>query len=1689
MQNSLNNLVIKRNIISLWNAVDTLHNEHITSSTIKTNNTMVNSNINTIKTEILNTVNTSLTSKSDVGHKHSISDVTDYVAPDLSPYAKTEDISKTYLTKSLAGETYSPIVHNHSISEVTDLSDKLDLKSDTGHNHDIDDITDLTKTLNGKSNTGHNHSISEVTDLSDKLDLKSDIGHTHSSSDIFDLEDELKEKSDVGHGHEIDDIKDLSTTISLLSTKAYVDDEISKKANSSHEHSISDITNLTNTISSINSSISTLNSGKSNVGHKHEIDDITDLSDTISSINSSISSLNSGKSDTGHKHEIDDITNLTKTLNGKSNTDHKHEIDDITDLTKTLNGKSNVGHEHVSSEITDLNDTISSALSPYAKTEDISKTYLTKSLAGETYSPITHNHSISDVEGLSTKIKSLEDDISGKADVGHKHEIDDITNLTKTLNGKSNTDHKHSISDVTDYVAPDLSPYAKTEDIKASYLTKSDAANTYLTSSTATSTYETIANVNTLSSNINTKFTKYYTSEEINAKLSALSTDISNTYETIENVNTKIKATNDKFANYYTTSDIDTKLSELSTNVENTYETKAIVTDKLSALSSDISNTYETKANVTSKLSALSTSFDTKLSKYTNTETLEKNYDDSSEVDAKISALSTNIANTYETIENVNTLSSDVNNKFTNYYTSEEINTKLSDLSANVEKTYETKENVTNRLSALSTSFDTKLSKYTNTETLEDNYYNKEYINTTLSGYTNTETLEKNYYNKSAIDEQLETKASASHTHTISEITDYSPPDLTPYAKSEDVDTNIAAVNKSISDLSSTINANYTDTETLEKNYYNKSAIDNQITTINSNISDLSSSINTNLSENYLTKSSASSTYETIENVNSIFTSISEDISTLKTKTQNQTASENETSFNGNIIANTINGVSISDQSNYTTMSFASIVRSDGGMDIGRYIDFHNMTSEGTLEDIDYNCRLDWNNNILNSSNTFTAPNIKSDNETRLQSTETKNTQQDERLTSIEADLTTKANTSHTHQISEIEDLSTKITSVDNSISDIQSNKVDKSTFNEYVVSSGEQISTINTTITSLTTKTYVDEQLSSKANASHTHVFKDITDLSDALEPYAKSIDTLNSGKSDIDHKHISSEITDLNDTITTALSPYAKSEDVNNSISTINTSLSNYLTKSEANTYLSKSDASSTYLTSVTASKTYSPITHEHTSSEITDLNDTLSPYAKSADVNKAISDINTNKLDTYKFDKYIESNDKALATKADSVHTHSISEISELGTSLSNKADINHTHTISDISDLTETLENKLTAPLSSTPSVKSCKATYNSADSSAYNLHFDITYTFTDSSYIACFNTSVSDKSIFTLSFNYTQSSSSSTYTTTLYIRSTTNDAYEIYADKTDYITIAGYTINPGTLKFNLIFSISSDTAITYNNISAFTYNDTIFTTYRKYDGILLADNISPNINERINNKADKSHQHFTKDIVGLPEVLSAVSWTGHTHTVSEVDGLNTKLDEMKTAIISAIYPVGSVYYSVNNTSPATLFGIGTWQHLPSSKYTRIADSSSDVSSISTGGSDNITVNNLPAHYHTTTTYDCIGSDDINSDGIVQFQQDMNQWIKEDVATVMGGTLSGGGVTRKTIVHSGTEQGPYEIGVSFSEKAPSGETWISQWRECKNPGICYGIYQIPTGLAGNSDAFYPSYVELHAWVRTA
>jgi hypothetical protein len=68
----------------------------------------------------------------------------------------------------------------------------------------------------------------------------------------------------------------------------------------------------------------------------------------------------------------------------------------------------------------------------------------------------------------------------------------------------------------------------------------------------------------------------------------------------------------------------------------------------------------------------------------------------------------------------------------------------------------------------------------------------------------------------------------------------------------------------------------------------------------------------------------------------------------------------------------------------------------------------------------------------------------------------------------------------------------------------------------------------------------------------------------------------------------------------------------------------------------------------------------------------------------------------------------------------------------------------------------------------------------------------------------------------------------------------------------------------------------------------------------------------------------------------------------------------------------IYPVGSIYLSVNNTNPGTLFG-GTWVAFGAGRMligVNPADTRFDTAQ-ETGGTDTITANMLPAHTHPIT----------------------------------------------------------------------------------------------------------------------
>ena len=96
-------------------------------------------------------------------------------------------------------------------------------------------------------------------------------------------------------------------------------------------------------------------------------------------------------------------------------------------------------------------------------------------------------------------------------------------------------------------------------------------------------------------------------------------------------------------------------------------------------------------------------------------------------------------------------------------------------------------------------------------------------------------------------------------------------------------------------------------------------------------------------------------------------------------------------------------------------------------------------------------------------------------------------------------------------------------------------------------------------------------------------------------------------------------------------------------------------------------------------------------------------------------------------------------------------------------------------------------------------------------------------------------------------------------------------------------------------------------------------------------------------------------------IKLKDKYWATSGIVHGHTT-----LNTYLDRL---VLNKIYPVGSIYMSVNSTSPATLFG-GTWQRISGRFLFAANDSVEAHKAGKTGGSISVTLTtaNLPSHNH-------------------------------------------------------------------------------------------------------------------------
>ena len=96
----------------------------------------------------------------------------------------------------------------------------------------------------------------------------------------------------------------------------------------------------------------------------------------------------------------------------------------------------------------------------------------------------------------------------------------------------------------------------------------------------------------------------------------------------------------------------------------------------------------------------------------------------------------------------------------------------------------------------------------------------------------------------------------------------------------------------------------------------------------------------------------------------------------------------------------------------------------------------------------------------------------------------------------------------------------------------------------------------------------------------------------------------------------------------------------------------------------------------------------------------------------------------------------------------------------------------------------------------------------------------------------------------------------------------------------------------------------------------------------------------------------------------------------------------------TAFINLVYPVGSVYLSVNNTNPGTLFGVGTWEKLSGRYLYANAGTSFEQSSYTGAGTQNhtLTINEMPSHAHYTSNF--------NGGGQTQSQPTTNAGVHGD-----------------------------------------------------------------------------------------
>ena len=94
----------------------------------------------------------------------------------------------------------------------------------------------------------------------------------------------------------------------------------------------------------------------------------------------------------------------------------------------------------------------------------------------------------------------------------------------------------------------------------------------------------------------------------------------------------------------------------------------------------------------------------------------------------------------------------------------------------------------------------------------------------------------------------------------------------------------------------------------------------------------------------------------------------------------------------------------------------------------------------------------------------------------------------------------------------------------------------------------------------------------------------------------------------------------------------------------------------------------------------------------------------------------------------------------------------------------------------------------------------------------------------------------------------------------------------------------------------------------------------------------------------------------------------------TYVETEINSVKTNLESQINSIASKLFPVGSIYTSVNNTNPSSFLG-GTWERFAKGK-TLVGVNEDDIdfnNVLKTAGEKvhTLTINEMPQHNHEIT----------------------------------------------------------------------------------------------------------------------